>query len=312
VATKLVVVTKGLYPARVVETKPVSHRLISTILRHDRKQNSYKIALLRSLNDVVLSFPGLEHRQRPVAVPLKVLAEFWVAYYWPFVVPELPIMQGVRNNLGEGLRRDMSFRTHLTELRRAWRNHHGGDSPADGFHLINEMRVQRRRSTYSAEFQRQYQNTLNQIGRAIRQPVQYAGPGEWQVFSRPMRLFELPDAASIPGSSPGDVCILIEPDLWAAFHDVSLWVEALIAGPRFSDRPLRWEAVGFQEEVLHEEEASESFTGVQGEGCFGGRQGGEVLGGSLPGVWGSREPDWRLEAPVTRWGFGPFHSCVGA
>lgn len=200
---------------------------MSTILRHDRKQNSYKIALLRSLNDVVLSFPGLEHRQRPVAVPLKVLAEFWVAYYWPFVDHELPILQGVRSNLGEGLRSDMSFRTHLTELRRAWRSHHGGDGPADGFHLINEMRVQRRRSTYSEAFQRQYQKTLTQISRAIRQPVQYAGPDEWQVFSRPARLSEIPDATPIPGSSSRDACILVKPDIWAAFHDVSLWVEAL-------------------------------------------------------------------------------------
>lgn len=205
----------------------MSHRLISTILRHDQKQNSYKIALLRSLNDVVLSFPGLEHGRRPVAVPLKVLAEFWVAYYWPFVDPDAPIFQGVRSRLGEGLRQDVSFRTHLTELRRAWRRLYGPDSPADGFHLINEMRVHRRQSTYSEAFRRQYGNTLTQISRAIRKPVQYAGPGEWQVFSRPRRLSELPGSVAIPGLSPSDVCILVDPDLWAAFRDVSLWVEAL-------------------------------------------------------------------------------------
>ena len=32
-------------------------RTIATILRHDRKQNSYKLALIRAINDVVLSFP---------------------------------------------------------------------------------------------------------------------------------------------------------------------------------------------------------------------------------------------------------------
>jgi len=37
----------------------VSHRIISTVLRHDSKQTSYRIALLRSLNDVVLARPDL-------------------------------------------------------------------------------------------------------------------------------------------------------------------------------------------------------------------------------------------------------------
>jgi hypothetical protein len=32
-------------------------RTIATILRHDRKQNSNKLALVRAINDVVLSFP---------------------------------------------------------------------------------------------------------------------------------------------------------------------------------------------------------------------------------------------------------------
>jgi hypothetical protein len=34
-------------------------RTISAILKHDRKVNSYKIALVRSINDVVLAFPDV-------------------------------------------------------------------------------------------------------------------------------------------------------------------------------------------------------------------------------------------------------------
>ncbi len=34
--------------------------VISTILKHDAKVTSYKIALLRAINDVVLSFPDLQ------------------------------------------------------------------------------------------------------------------------------------------------------------------------------------------------------------------------------------------------------------
>jgi hypothetical protein len=60
-------------------------RTIATILRHDRKQNSYKLALIRAINDVVLSFPDAGTHDQPVATFLRMLAETWVAYYWPFV-----------------------------------------------------------------------------------------------------------------------------------------------------------------------------------------------------------------------------------
>ncbi len=39
---------------------PNSGQILSTILKHDKKQNSYKIALLRAINDVVLNFPDLD------------------------------------------------------------------------------------------------------------------------------------------------------------------------------------------------------------------------------------------------------------
>jgi|GEM_PF-5412473 len=59
--------------------------IISTILKHDKKDTSYKFALLRAINDVALNFPDLGNFGQDVAVPLKVLAQFWVAYYWPFL-----------------------------------------------------------------------------------------------------------------------------------------------------------------------------------------------------------------------------------
>jgi hypothetical protein len=50
-------------------------RTIATILRHDRKQNSYKLALIRAINDVVLSFPDAGTHEQPVAIPLR----SWIA-----------------------------------------------------------------------------------------------------------------------------------------------------------------------------------------------------------------------------------------
>jgi hypothetical protein len=54
----------------------IASRLISTILRHDRKQTSYKLALLRAINDVALAYPLTPPPGMGVAVPLRVLAEW--------------------------------------------------------------------------------------------------------------------------------------------------------------------------------------------------------------------------------------------
>lgn len=127
--------------------------VISTILREDKKATSYKLALLRSINDVVLVFPDLRHFKQDIAIPIRVLAEFWIAYYWPFVDATRPIWQGQRAKLGSKLRNDISFRPHLTELRTAWeREIQAPSQPADGFMLINDLRIPRKRDTYSRKF----------------------------------------------------------------------------------------------------------------------------------------------------------------
>jgi hypothetical protein len=44
---------------------------VSSILRFDKKVNSYKLALIRALNDVVLSYPDLSGTGLDVCVPLR-------------------------------------------------------------------------------------------------------------------------------------------------------------------------------------------------------------------------------------------------
>src|SRR4051812_13293177 len=115
-------------------------KVISTILKHDRRQTSYKLALVQAINDVMLSFPDLRTSDHPVAVPLRLLAEFWLAYYWPFCDEHTPILQGGR----AAGKSDLKFRQALTALRREWQTSLGGvDSPADGFFLMSELRVPR-------------------------------------------------------------------------------------------------------------------------------------------------------------------------
>jgi hypothetical protein len=205
--------------------------VIGTILKHDAKVTSYKIALLRALNDVVLTFPDLHAPRRDVAVPLTMLARFWVAYYWPFVDPRHPIMQGPRALRATGLTNDMAFRPHLTALRAAWEQWiRGAARPSDGYFLAAELRAERKRALYPRPLVAAHDRAVQQIARTIEMPIRYAGGGnaEWTVFARPKRRSALPSTvAPVPGTNAQDVCVVIVADLWHAFRDLSLWIEAL-------------------------------------------------------------------------------------
>jgi hypothetical protein len=200
--------------------------LIATILRHDRKVASYKIALIRSINDVVLGYAHISE-DSPVAIPLRMLASFWLAYYWPFTDSNQPIMQG-RSAQGK---LDISFRASMIKLRQEWLHLVESIRASDGFFLSNEFLTAHRRNNYPQELLKAYFQTLFDISDAIQQPIRYAGPGEYSVFTRPKRWkqikIEIPGIVSIPNTSLDDLCLVIASELWTSFRDLSLWIEAL-------------------------------------------------------------------------------------
>lgn len=202
---------------------------IGTILKHDAKVTSYKIALLRAINDVVLSFPDLVIQKKDIAIPLRFLARFWVAYYWPFVDIETPIYQGPRANRFEKLTNDMAFRSELTAFRKKWEQIWGEKSrPSDGFLAINELQIPRKRRTFSAELISSYNAAITQICQTIKMPIRYAGPGQWQVFDIPKQYGKLGNhVIPIPGTLQKDICLVIESDLFETFQQMSLYIEAL-------------------------------------------------------------------------------------
>ena len=210
-------------------TTIASDKVISTILKHDSKVTSYKIALLRAINDVVLTYPDLRTYQSDVAVPLKLLAEFWIAYYWPFVDPDNPIQQGQKAKRQGQTINDMAFRPALTELRRQWEQGIGGlKNPADGFFLINELRSPRKHQRYPQPLIDAYQTAISAIAKTIQMPVRYAGPGHWSVFEKPQSYNQIAARAiAVPGTRAQDRCLIIPFDLWTTFRQMSLWVEAL-------------------------------------------------------------------------------------
>ena len=202
---------------------------IATILKHDNKTTSYKIALLRAINDVVLMYPDVARQGQPVAVPLSRLAELWVAYYWPFADAQYPIYQGARAIRDNSTRNDVAFRPALTNLRAQWQQLvQLTPQPADGFFLLTEMRTSRRRATYLPALQQAYRQTVAATAKAIQMPIKYAGPGHWSVFDAPVRYDQLPPSVlPLPGTQPQDICVVVPANLWEAFHRLSLYVEAL-------------------------------------------------------------------------------------
>lgn len=208
-----------------------SNKIISSILKHDRMQTTFKIALVRAINDIALSYPETGSLVFDVAVPFRLLAEFWVAYYYPFVDPANPIHQGVQAVRGGTLYSDMSFRSELTAFREAWQEHHGGISnPADGFYAINELRLPRNQTTYDPKLLTTYRNAIKAISKSIEKPIQHAGPPGlvWSVFEKPRRFKDISQPVDvIPGTQQNDLCLVVKRNLWQTFRTLSLWIEAL-------------------------------------------------------------------------------------
>jgi hypothetical protein len=204
-------------------------QVLATILKHESKTTSYKLALLRAINDLVLAYPGVVRHNQGVAVPLVRIAELWAAYYWCFMDESQPIYQGRLAQRDGALRNDVSFRPELTRLRAEWqRVVQTRVEPADGFFLFAEMRTPRRRTTYPEPLLFAYDNAIKEIEQAVRKPIRFIGQGEWSVFPKPDRFDRLPARVlPLPGTHPKDVCVVVSASLWQTFHRLSLYIEAL-------------------------------------------------------------------------------------
>jgi hypothetical protein len=190
-------------------------QVVGSILRFDKKVNSYKLALVRALNDVVLSYPNLCDTDLGVCVPLRKLAEYWLAYYWPFVDPQDPITQGPRATRGGVLSNDMSFRSALTSLRSAWTEHFDTARPSDGFLLVAELRVPRIAASYPPQLQKRYRVAVAAITKSLAQPIRYAGPGgeTHSIFPPARPAADCLGAISVPGTSLDELCVVVRADV---------------------------------------------------------------------------------------------------
>lgn len=206
-------------------------KLIQSVLRHDKKTNTFKMALIRALNDTALNYAALRGKSEGIAVPIRVLAEWWIGYYWPFMDTERPVMQGARM-LREGvLRQDVAFRKVLTELKELWRaSLFGSDCPSDGLVLVSEMRVNAHAAEYGPEILRKYTQALRAVAKCVEQPITYAGgtSEQYAVFSRQKRLRDLsPGVVALPSTSRDELCVVVPDAMWEGFKFYSIFVDAL-------------------------------------------------------------------------------------
>lgn len=206
-------------------------KLIQGVLRHDKKLNTFKLALIRALNDTALNFAAIQGGGEGIAVPLRVLAEWWIGYYWPFMDSKRPIMQGPRVFRDGVLRQDVAFRKVLTELKALWRaSLFGSERPSDGVILVSEMKVNAHASEYSEEILRHYTRALKVMMKCVEQPITYSGGAneQYAIFSRQKRLCDLsPKVIPLPGASRDELCVIVSDDMWEGFKFYSIFIDAL-------------------------------------------------------------------------------------
>ena len=188
---------------------------IESIVNRDRKTATYKLALLRALCDIAQTsshhakwFPG-----GMVGIPLGLVVERWLYYYWPLVDTEIlfPQMRGGEKN------RKIGFRVHLEYLAHAFRPLGG----LSGFH--NSFRS----GTLKEKEKKLLLEVLNALAKAIIDgPVYYAGgslEGNEKFFSfkgkRSVKTMDVPlDLLYQLG------IIYVAEDIWREFCLIGHWV----------------------------------------------------------------------------------------
>jgi SAM-dependent methyltransferase len=109
-------------------SRPVDQ--IETIINRDKKDATYKLALLRALCDIAQTANRhiRWHTDGTVSVPLGLVTEKWLYYYWPLIdTGDEPIIPQKR---GMEIRTPIAFRKDLTALIA----HYGGQNGLSRFH----------------------------------------------------------------------------------------------------------------------------------------------------------------------------------
>lgn len=134
---------------------------ISKIIERDKKTSTYKFALLRGTIEIIQdNSPFIIIKDEVVEIPLGLLIEKWLIYYYPFFESEIKIPQIVGENT------NIKFQQLFLPIIKNYKNHNG----LSGFY--NDLRVKGISKEENYNFFNLVKELKNNI---VRNPMQFIG-----------------------------------------------------------------------------------------------------------------------------------------
>lgn len=176
---------------------------IESILNRDRKEATYKLALIRALAEIATQEvrAAVWCEAGVVGIPIRRLAERWLLYYWPVFAHTNKIPQSRAEAAGG---KPLKFRSAVSALMEPF-NHQGAHSGLTAWHLA------RTADQLNQTTRTHLEGALRSIAEAIRSgPVTYSGSG---LDSGPVFAY---DAKSRQ--------VLMPTELWREFSLLGHWI----------------------------------------------------------------------------------------
>ena len=172
---------------------------IESILNRDKKDATYKPALFRALAELATSsynaarwLPGGR-----VAIPLRLIADKWLEYFWPLF--ESPSFIPQKRGEKPGCLKPVMFRAELNELIKLYRGNGG----------LCRFSVEYRGNALDPAAAIAHRKALSRIADAIRNgPVYFAGGGGSKTFEY----------------DPAERLIVMQADLWRELSTMGNWI----------------------------------------------------------------------------------------
>lgn len=139
---------------------------IESILNRDRKVATFKLALFRALCEISTTNYNqvIWEREGNVRIPVGLIAEKWIYYYWPLIENQLFLPQIYGEEKGSNIR--IAFRELLQRLVEEYRRKGG----------LSRFTLDLRSSSFDSENLKLVHHVFNKIKRTIISgPVTYAG-----------------------------------------------------------------------------------------------------------------------------------------
>jgi len=177
---------------------------IEGILNRDKKEATYKLALFRALAEMAVKEPRCARWLADgwVSVPIRRIAEKWLAYYWPIFASERFVPQS--RSEGAGSAKQLKFRAAMSDLMQPYRQAglHGGLSAWQQDLTSHRLHVEQLKSLEAC---------LKTIEAAIREgPVRHSGLSS--------------DAGSLFSYDGKQRLVLMRASLWQELSLLGHWV----------------------------------------------------------------------------------------